>query len=321
MTGSPQSVKIKTPAKINLLLHVKGKREDGYHEIVTVMQAIDLYDELLIEKADNLELICTSPDIPSDENNLVYKAAVKLREFTGINEGARISLKKNIPVAAGLGGGSSDAAAALSGLNRLWGLGLTVETLCGLGREIGSDIPFFLGGPTAAGYGRGDELIRLSNETDYWYLLVNPGIMISTAWVYSQVDISADDIRCNRPPLDSENWIGPLVQPNLELTKEVVHIKIFLPDGLRLEGNNIWLFPYNDLEGVVIRRYPVIKKIKDEMVACGAMCALMSGSGSSVFGVFRDRDSAERAGRNMQHYEWRTWIVKALDSCPYHIVS
>ncbi len=321
MTGSPQSVKIKTPAKINLLLHVKGKREDGYHEIVTVMQAIDLYDELLIEKADNLELICTSPDIPSDENNLVYKAAVKLREFTGINEGARISLNKNIPVAAGLGGGSSDAAAALSGLNRLWGLGLTVETLCGLGREIGSDIPFFLGGPTAAGYGRGDELIRLSNETDYWYLLVNPGIMISTAWVYSQVDISADDIRCNRPPLDSENWIGPLVQPNLELTKEVVHIKIFLPDGLRLDGNNIWLFPYNDLEGVVIRRYPVIKKIKDEMVASGAMCALMSGSGSSVFGVFRDRDSAERAGRNMQHYEWRTWIVKALDSCPYHIVS
>jgi len=104
-------------------------------------------------------------------------------------------------------------------------------------------------------------------------------------------------------------------------TKEVVHIKIFLPDGLRLDGNNIWLFPYNDLEGVVIRRYPVIKKIKDEMVASGAMCALMSGSGSSVFGVFRDRDSAERAGRNMQHYEWRTWIVKALDSCPYHIVS
>lgn len=316
MTGSPQSVKIKTPAKINLLLHVKGKREDGYHEIVTVMQAIDLYDELLIEKAENLELICTSPDIPSDENNLVYKAAVKLREFTGINEGARISLKKNIPVAAGLGGGSSDAAAALYGLNRLWGLGLTVETLCGLGREIGSDIPFFIGGPTAAGYGRGDELIRLSNETDYWYLLVNPGIMISTAWVYSQVDKGGFE-RVS----PGENWIGPLVQPNLELTKEVVHIKIFLPDGLRLDGNNIWLFPYNDLEGVVIRRYPVIKKIKDEMVARGAMCALMSGSGSSVFGVFRDRDSAERAGRNMQHYEWRTWIVKALDSCPYHIVS
>lgn len=316
MTGSPQSVKIKTPAKINLLLHVKGKREDGYHDIVTVMQAIDLYDELLIEKAENLELICTSPDIPSDENNLVYKAAVKLREFTGINEGARISLNKNIPVAAGLGGGSSDAAAALSGLNRLWGLGLTVETLCGLGREIGSDIPFFLGGPTAAGYGRGDELIRLSNETDYWYLLVNPGIMISTAWVYSQVDKGGFE-RVS----PGENWIGPLVQPNLELTKEVVHIKIFLPDGLRLDGNNIWLFPYNDLEGVVIRRYPVIKKIKDEMVARGAMCALMSGSGSSVFGIFRDRDSAERAGRNMQHYEWRTWIVKALDSCPYHIVS
>lgn len=320
MTGSPKSVKIKTPAKINLLLHIKGKREDGYHDLVTVMQAIDLYDELLIEKADNLELISTSPDIPSDEKNLVYKAAVKLREFTGINEGARISLKKNIPVAAGLGGGSSDAAAALYGLNRLWGLGLSMETLCVLGRDIGSDVPFFIGGPTAAGYGRGDELIRLSNLTDYWYLLVNPGIMISTAWVYSQVDISSGKGGFERVS-PGENWIGPLVQPNLELTKEDVHIKIFLPDGLRLDGNNIWLFPYNDLEGVVIRRYPVIKKIKDEMVASGAKCALMSGSGSSVFGIFRDRDSAERAGRNMQHYEWRTWIVKALDSCPYHIVS
>ena len=240
---------------------------------------------------------------------------------------------------------------------------MTLETLCDLGRDIGSDIPFFLGGSTAIGFGRGDELIQLSNETDYWYLLVNPGIMISTAWVYSQVDISADNVRCNRLPLESDNWIGPMVtvmpqltvenchpelvsgsqtlrsrnkfgmtgdpssprgyqvQPNLELTKEDVHIKIFLPDGLRLDGNKIWLFPYNDLEGVVIRRYPVIKKIKDQMVANGAMCALMSGSGSSVFGIFSDRDSVERAGRTMQHDEWRTWIVKPLHSSPYHIVS
>lgn len=321
MTASSNSVKIKTPAKINLLLHVKGKRRDGYHDIVTVMQAIDLFDELLIEKGDKLALTSDSPDVPSDEKNLVYKAAVKLREFTGIKEGARISLKKNIPVAAGLGGGSSDAAAALSGLNHLWGLGLPEETLRDLGREIGSDVPFFIGGPTAAGLGRGDELIQLSNETDYWYLLVNPGILISTAWVYSQVDIDADTVRFNSQPRESEKWIGPLVKPNLELTKEDDHIKIFLPDGLRLEGNKIWLFPYNDLEGVVIRRYPVIKKIKDEMVAGGAMCALMSGSGSSVFGIFRDRDSVERAGRNLRHHEWRTWIVRALHSSPYQFVS
>jgi len=345
VTVSPASVSIRTPAKINLLLHIKGKRWDGYHDIITIMQAVDLFDELLIERSDNLEIICSSPDVPADENNLVYKAALRLREFANIKAGARINLKKNIPVAAGLGGGSSDAAAALAGLNALWGLGFSNDKLINIGREVGSDVPFFIGGPTAAGFGRGDELLQLSNETDYWYLLVNPGILVSTAWVYSQVDISANDennpplpvamLRSNGSPAPLEkggkggfervspggNWIGPLVQPNLELTKEVVHIKIFLPDGLRLDGNNIWLFPYNDLEGVVIRRYPVIKKIKDEMVASGAMCALMSGSGSSVFGVFRDRDSAERAGRNMQHYEWRTWIVKALDSCPYHIVS
>lgn len=321
MTDSPVSVKIKTPAKINLLLHIKGKRSDGYHDIVTVMQAVDLFDELLIEKADNLEITCNSPDVPLDEQNLIYKAAVKLRDFTGTNEGARIILKKNIPVAAGLGGGSSNAAAAISGLNLLWGLGLTEATLRDLGSEIGSDVPFFIGGPTAAGFGRGDELIQLTNETDYWYLLVNPGILISTAWVYSQVDITADNVRCNNVPRDSEKWIGPFVKSNLKLTKEDVHIKIFLPDGFKLDGNKIWLFPYNDLEGVVIRRYPVIKKIKDEMVASGAMCALMSGSGSSVFGIFKDRDSVERVRRNMQRYEWRTWIVKALHSSPYHIVS
>ncbi len=195
------------------------------------------------------------------------------------------------------------------------------ETLCGLGRDIGSDVPFFIGGPTAAGFGRGDELIQLSNATDYWYLLVNPGILISTAWVYGQVDFASENVRFNSQPIERDKWIGPLVRPNLELTKADDHIKIFLPDGLRPEGNKIWLFPYNDLEGVVIRRYPVIKKIKDEMVASGAICALMSGSGSSVFGIFRDRDSVERAGRNLQNKDWRTWIVKALHSSPYQFVS
>ncbi len=321
MTVSPASIIIKTPAKINLLLHVKGKRGDGYHDIITIMQAVDLFDELLIEKADTLEVICSSPDVPSDEKNLVYKAALKLREFANIDEGARINLKKNIPVSAGLGGGSSDAAAALTGLNSLWGLGLPCEKLLDIGREIGSDVPFFIGGPTAAGSGRGDELLQLSNETDYWYLLVNPGILVSTAWVYSQVDISADHGRSKSLPPNGDNWIGPLAKPNLELTKGDVHIKIFVPDGLRLEGNKIWLLPFNDLEGVVIRRYPVIKKIKDEMVACGAMCALMSGSGSSVFGIFKDRDNVERAWRSMQYSAWRLWIVKALHSSPYQFVS
>ncbi len=322
MTASPESIKIKTPAKINLLLHVKGRRTDGYHEIVTVMQAVDLFDELIIEKkGDRILLLSDSSDVPSGDTNLVCKAAVKLMEFAGMKKGAKITLKKNIPVAAGLGGGSSDAAAVLTGLNSLWGLGLSVETLCGIGGEIGSDVPFFIAGPTAAGFGRGDELIRLSNETDYWYLLANPGISVSTAWVYSQVDISAENVRYNSEPLADRKWIGPLVKPNLELTNWDDHIKIFLPDGLRLEGNKIWLFPYNDLEGVVIRRYPVVKKIKDVMVASGAICALMSGSGSSVFGIFRDRDSAERAGHNLQHREWRTWIVKALHSSPYQFVS
>ena len=321
MTVSPASVSIRTPAKINLLLHIKGKRWDGYHDIITIMQAVDLFDELLIERSDNLEIICSSPDVPADENNLVYKAALRLREYANIKAGARINLKKNIPVAAGLGGGSSDAAAALAGLNVLWGLGFSNDKLINIGREIGSDVPFFIGGPTAAGFGRGDELFQLSNETDYWYLLVNPGILVSTAWVYSQVDISAVNDKCSRIHQNGDIWIGPLVQSKLELTNGDVNIKIFVPDGFRLEGNKIWLLPVNDLEGVVIQRYPVITKIKDEMVACGAICALMSGSGSTVFGIFKDRDNVERAYCSLQHSEWRSWIVKALHSSPYQFVS
>ena len=295
MTGGPGRIKIRTPAKINLLLRINGKRSDGYHDIVTVMQMVDLWDELIIDDADDLELICKDREVPSDQENLAYKAAATLKECSDVKRGARIVLNKNIPVAAGLGGGSSDAAATLAGLNILWGLGYATDRLAVIGREIGSDVPFFLYGPLAIGYGRGDELSTLLNQTDYWFLLVNPGIQISTAWAYGQFSschselaschaelVSASheipkQVRNDRKQVHGDirnscKWIGPFLQTKLGLTNGDVHIKIFLPDGFKREENKIWLLPFNDLEEVVIKRYPIIRKIKEEMVACGAMC-------------------------------------------------
>lgn len=315
MKGFPARIALKTPAKINLLLHIKGKRSDGYHDIITVMQMIELWDEIIIEKSERLELICSHPDMPSCQENMIYKAAVRLKEFSGVGGGAKIRLEKAIPVAAGLGGGSSDAAATLFGLNILWGLDYPSNKLTAIGRELGSDIPFFLNSPAAIGYGKGDELISLSRHTDDWFLLINPGIQISTAWAYNQVTCDANDNE--RLHAATPDWIGPFQGTKFELTKGDSHIKIPLPNGLRIEGDQIWLKPFNDLEEVVTKRYPIIREIKEKMVACGAMCSLMSGSGSTVFGIFGDRSGAERANIMVKKDGWRSWIVRALQSSPY----
>lgn len=315
MKEFPDRIALNTPAKINLLLHIQGKRPDGYHDILTVMQMVELWDEVIIEKSEKLELICSHPDIPSGSENLIYKAAMKLKEFSGTEEGARVRLKKAIPVAAGLGGGSSDAAAALFGLNILWRLDYPNDKLMAIGRELGSDVPFFLNSPAAIGYGKGDELIPLSRRADEWFLLINPGIQISTAWVYSQV--TCDYNNSERSQTTSSDWLGPFQGAKIELTNGDSHIKIPLPKGLRIKENEVWLKPYNNLEEVVTKRYPIIREIKERMVACGAMYSLMSGSGSTVFGIFGDRGGAERAVTEFRKDGWKSWIVRALQSSPY----
>ncbi|OGW55819.1 MAG: 4-(cytidine 5'-diphospho)-2-C-methyl-D-erythritol kinase, partial [Nitrospirae bacterium RIFCSPHIGHO2_02_FULL_42_12] len=197
MKGLPENLTLKTPAKINLFLHVKGKRSDGYHDIITVFQMIDLWDQIVLKRSQNLDVICSNPEIPSGQENLIYKAMLKIKEHSGYKHGAKITLIKDIPVAAGLGGGSSDASATLFGLNILWGLGYDNERLKSFGRELGSDIPFFLNGPAAIGYSRGDELIPLANNTDYWFLITNPGIPVSTAWAYSEFSYHQQNLEKN----------------------------------------------------------------------------------------------------------------------------
>ncbi len=172
--------------KVNLALEVLGKRPDGYHELATVMQTIDLADRLVVEDADDLSMATTSPDVPADGGNLALRAAAALREAAKVDRGVRVRLVKRIPVAAGLGGGSSDAAAVLLALNRLWGLRWPIDRLADVAVTLGMDVPFFLRGGVALGTGRGEKLARLEAGA-LALVLVNPGEALSTAAVYGRV--------------------------------------------------------------------------------------------------------------------------------------
>lgn len=262
---------IKAPAKINWFLTVRERRGDGYHDISSVMQSVSLYDTVELESASRLELI-TAMDIP-EEQNLAFRAAALLREHAGTDKGAVIRLTKAIPAAAGLGGGSSDAAAVLTGLNRLWGLNLTAAQLRGLAGRLGSDVPFFIGGGMALAEGRGEVISPLRSNGSIPLVLTKPEVAVSTAWAYG------------------------IYVP--ELTKKIIDIKLFCH---ALDGKDfvsLRQFVHNDLERAVMRSFPVIAEIKRQLVGSGAAFAAMSGSGPTVFGVFEKRETAEAAAARM----------------------
>ncbi|MBI5212171.1 MAG: 4-(cytidine 5'-diphospho)-2-C-methyl-D-erythritol kinase [Nitrospirae bacterium] len=273
-------VVLKAPAKINWSLYVLNKRDDGYHNIVSLMHCIGLYDMLTFEPSDTIELV-SDMDLP-DNQNLVYKAAVKLRSHAGTEMGARITLKKEIPSGAGLGGGSSDAAYTLIGLNKLWGIGLDAGELKDIGSGLGADVPFFFDCPIALAEGKGEILTPLSISVPYTLLVVKPSISVSTAWAYEKI---------------GERLIGQVAGQKgpSELTKtrdKINNIKLIY-DALK-EGDTSFLKAkvHNDFEAVVKRKYPVIGFVKEELLNAGALLSIISGSGSAVFGLFEDRDKA-----------------------------
>lgn len=263
---------LQAQAKINWFLHITGKRPDGYHNIISLMQLATLHDTLAFKESDRLEIHTQSP-IPTEEN-LVYKAArlVMARAATGL--GAEITLKKDTPLSAGLGGGSSDAAAAIVGLDRLWHLGLNKEAMHTIAAEVGSDVPFFLNGPVAIARGRGTELSLVSIDRSYFLALLNPGIAVSTKLAYSEARPSeAVRMRAKGPDI-SELFTSALNSGDFSKVRPLAA---------------------NDLEGVVTKKHPIIKELKDRLYAEGALFSAMSGSGSTVFGVFEGRDKAEEA--------------------------
>jgi len=275
------------PAKINWFLKVIGKRDDGYHEIRSLMQCVSLSDKLIFEHSERITVITDAP-IPL-QGNLVCRAARMLQEISGTSQGVKITLKKEIPLAAGLGGGSSDAAVTLMGLNRLWKLNLSVDDLVGLGTRLGSDIPFFFSGPAAIVEGKG-EIVRPVPMRSYILLLVKPRFEVSTAWAYREID------ETNEIPMRN----GGL------LTKEDNSFTLLYHAFEKGDFSSLSSLLRNDFEPYMIRRFPVVGEIKKNLLRSGALFTSMSGSGPTIFGVFEEFRDAEKASERMIPYWCRT---------------
>ncbi|MBF0556288.1 MAG: 4-(cytidine 5'-diphospho)-2-C-methyl-D-erythritol kinase [Nitrospirae bacterium] len=267
-------ITLSAPAKINWFLRVTGKRADGYHEIYSAMQAISLYDTIIIEPSDAFELISDIP-IPVTDN-LVYKAAEAFfarEELKSKSNRVRITLKKEIPAEAGLGGGSSDAAYTLIGLNKLFGGIFTVEDLSSMAAKIGSDVPFFIYGNFAFVEGRGERVTPLEVNSTINLLIVKPPFSISTAWAYRKFDGRVFDAIPSRAEL-RDGLITALELYDFERTRACMK---------------------NDIEDILIDTFPGIYEIKNTLLKEGAAAAMLSGSGSAVFGVFKDVNTRDKA--------------------------
>ena len=279
------SITLKSRAKINLSIDVLGKRQDGYHLVEMIMQTIDLYDLIEINEKDNdqITIKSTSDEIPLDCNNLVYKAANLIKKTFNINKGVEIHIKKNIPVAAGMAGGSSNAAAALVGLNKLWNLNLSNQQLEKIGLKLGADVPFCNGGAVLAS-GIGEELTPIKGLTkDVCILVCKPDLFVSTKEVYECIDSKDIDKRPNNKFL----------------------IECLKNEDTRQLAENM----FNVLEGVTMDKHPVIQQIKDIMTNNRALGAMMSGSGPTVFGLYENREDAVKCKAILEKQFKQTFVV------------
>lgn len=269
------NITLKALAKINLGLDVVRRREDGYHEVRMIMQTIHLYDKLDIKKTTEPGIQITSnlSYVPTNENNLVYKAGKILMDEFDIKEGVSVDLQKRIPVAAGMAGGSSDAAAMLYGMNEIFGLGLTRQQLMDRGVKIGADVPYCLMRGTALAEGIGEKLTSLPPMVKCPILIAKPQISVSTKFVYENLKLN-------------ENTVHP------DIDQLVTDIKNKDLHAIAGHMGNV-------LETVTIPEYPIIEEIKNQMMTSGAINAMMSGSGPTVFGLFEDENIAKRAYDDM----------------------
>ena len=273
------------PAKVNLGLAVHRRRPDGYHDISTLFLKISLLDEVrLTVQPQHIVVHCEHPEVPSDARNLVHRAATALQPLAP-DQGVCIALRKAIPVAAGLGGGSSDAAATLTGLNTLWQLGLSSAELAAYAARLGADVPFFLLPTVAAmGYGRGDDLEPVACPRIFYLVLVKPPIAVSTAWVYQQLRFEL-----TAPP------------------KDITILKHCLESG-DIEGLGAACF--NDLEAVVLRHVPVVQDVKRALMRPGVYGVCMSGSGPTVYALCPSWDVAHEVASAVRQRGWGVWVCQ-----------
>jgi 4-diphosphocytidyl-2-C-methyl-D-erythritol kinase len=284
-------LKLPSFAKINWTLHVLGKRRDGYHEIATVLQSISLCDEISFDLRDDdeIRLTCDDPAIPTDETNLIVKAARAVRSTGGVN----INLVKKIPAKGGLGGGSSNAAITLLALNKLWRLGLSDQNFREMGAQLGADVLFFFDGGTAIGTGIGTQLERVPDGVRQWLIVVTPTASVSTATAYAAL---------NAPSLTTSESIPILASSFTE----------------PLCGDSSQWSLHNDFEGVIFEIEPEIRRAKVALLDAGAHGALLAGSGSSVFGVFSDQAARNQALDNLRcEAGWRAFACHTLSRSEY----
>lgn len=278
-------MKIFSPAKINLFLQVLGKRPDGYHDLMSLMCCIGLFDTVsLTFGVKNITVSCHHPGVPEDDKNLAFGAAHLFLKTLNKNEGVKIIIQKQIPVAAGLGGGSSNAAAVFLGLNRYYGYPFSTEELMSMGLSIGADVPFFIFQKPAIATGIGEKLEAYQNLKNLKILLVFPDFSVSTADVYKKL--------------------------NLGLTKCEKKLKSFLLNKQRFDPR---YHLCNDLEAVTASTYPVIKTVKEALLSHGALGALMTGSGPTIFGLFSDSNAALKASQALfRIHKWETHIADMI---------
>ncbi len=285
-------MKLSAYAKVNLFLDVAASRNDGYHDILTVFQQIDLADQIILSPLpQGIKIICDHPDLPVDQKNLVWQAVDLVKEYCHLNDGVEIKIVKNIPVSGGLGGGSSDAAAVLMGLKGFWALGLSKEELLELGAKLGADVPFFVYGGRCLGEGKGEKLAVLPNQK-FWLILVNPGFPVSTKDVYQKWDENNFKLTRNKNlnrmqrVRRSASWQGSIAEISVNF--------------------------FNCLEEIVLSDYPELKKIKEAMQGLGVNNVTLSGSGATMFGWVKDKAIGEKVVNSLAAYPWQSWLVSSL---------
>ena len=300
VSPSSAALTVLAPAKINLVLRVLDRRADGFHNLWSLMQTVGLEDEVAIRlnrDRSGIRLQCDDPSLSTDQTNLVYRAAEAVLRRSGQKIGVDIVLVKRIPMGAGLGGGSSDAAATIVGLSHLLDLGWSATDMVEVGQELGSDVPFFFFAPSAVVAGRGEQVSPVLIPGSRWVVLVNPGFSVETKWAYQELSSSRSQVR------------------------RLSDVHAMLGRGRQLSWDQVLEATENDFEIPVFKTHPILQKIKQDLLELGAEAALLSGSGATVFGVFRDEEKARRARADFQTNTRFKIFAAAAGSGPLQCLS
>lgn len=282
-----KTLKLQSPGKINLRLDVLGKRSDGYHDLRMLNSAVTVFDDIEVNIIERGIVVECADDfnVPSGEDNIVYRATKEIMAYSNKNVGVHVKIKKNIPSGAGMGGGSSNAASVLAGLNQLLKINLSKEKLIRIGLRFGADIPFFLYGSPAIATGVGENLVKVKRLPHMPVVIVFPNVNVTTKWVFERYQPNGDH------------------HPEMEIPREFATKKAVVK------------MMHNDLESVTCRQYPIVNELKDRLIKYGAMAAQMTGSGPSVFGIFTDQEAAQKAGKKLSSKTdagWRVFVAETI---------